>query len=248
VAERLIIKPIHLLETMANRFGAGDWSERGARNSLPAEFSPLGRALYGMAAQLRERERELRVSNEQLMVIASIDMLSGLANRRGFQTRLDVEWRKAEQSGDDLAMLMIDVDHFKLFNDTYGHPEGDACLARLGETLGSIATRMSGFGGRYGGEEFCLLLPSTDTARALLVGEMVRSAILALALPHVTSAYQQVTVSVGVAATAPGQLTMPKDLIEAADAALYAAKRRGRNTVVEHGFVRAFGTDVALAG
>jgi diguanylate cyclase (GGDEF)-like protein len=201
-----------------------------------------------MAAQLRERERELRDSNAQLTVIASVDMLSGLANRRGFQSRLDFEWLKAEQAGDDLALLMIDVDHFKLFNDTYGHPEGDACLARLGEALGGIATRMSGYGGRYGGEEFCLLLPNTDTARGMLVGEMVRTAILALAIPHITSVYHQVTVSVGVAAATPDRLVTPKELIEAADAALYAAKRRGRNTVVEHGFVQVFGNSVALAG
>ncbi|CAN5549784.1 diguanylate cyclase [soil metagenome] len=248
VAERLIIQPIRLLENMAKRFGDGDWSSRNARSSLPAEFIPLTRAFYGMAAQLRAREGELRASNEQLTVIASIDMLSGLANRRGFQSRLDFEWLKAQQSGDELALLMIDVDHFKLFNDTYGHPEGDACLASLGEALGGIASQTSGFGGRYGGEEFCLLLPNTDTARGLMVGEMVRAAVQSLAVPHATSVYQQVTVSIGVAAAAPGRLATSGDLVEAADAALYAAKRRGRNTVVEHGFVRAFGTAVALAG
>jgi diguanylate cyclase (GGDEF)-like protein len=248
VAERLIIQPIHLMETMAKRFGRGDWSARVARASLPAEFIPLARAFYGMAAQLRGRERELRATNDQLTVIASIDMLSGLANRRGFQSRLDFEWLKAQQSGDDLALLMIDVDHFKLFNDSYGHPEGDACLARLGEALGAIATQVSGFGGRYGGEEFCLLLPNTDTARAVNIGEMVRAAVWSLAIPHTSSAYQHVTVSIGVASAVPARLAGAKDLIEAADASLYAAKRRGRNNVVEHGFVRAFGTSVALAG
>jgi diguanylate cyclase (GGDEF)-like protein len=249
VAERLIIRPIEMMETMAQRFGRGDWSARVARDRLPAEFVPLARAFYGMAAQLRGRERELRASNEQLTVLASVDMLSGLANRRGFQSRLDFEWLKAQQSGDDLALLMIDVDHFKLFNDTYGHPEGDACLARVGEALGNLANRTSGFAGRYGGEEFCLLLPNTDTARAIQIGEMVRAAIWGLGVPHATSAYQQVTVSIGVASATPAELDQPKDLIEAADAALYAAKRRGRNTVVEHGFVRAFGTAaVSLAG
>jgi len=247
VAERLIIQPIHLMETMAQRFGRGDWSARVARASLPAEFIPLARAFYGMAAQLRGRERELRASNDQLTVIASIDMLSGLANRRGFQSRLDFEWLKAAQAGDDLALLMIDVDHFKLFNDSYGHPEGDACLARLGETLSAIATQMSGFGGRYGGEEFCLLLPHTDVARAVNIGEMVRAAVASMAIAHSTSIYQHVTVSVGVASSVPGKLATPKDLVEAADAALYAAKRRGRNTVVEHGFVRAIGTAVSIA-
>ncbi|MEH2473064.1 diguanylate cyclase (GGDEF)-like protein [Nitrobacteraceae bacterium AZCC 2161] len=249
VAERLIIKPIEMMEAMAQRFGRGDWSARVARNRLPAEFIPLARAFYGMAAQLRGRERELRANNEQLTVLASIDMLSGLANRRGFQSRLDFEWLKAQQSGDDLALLMIDVDHFKLFNDTYGHPQGDACLARVGEALAGLAHHTSGFAGRYGGEEFCLLLPNTDVARAVQIGEMVRVAIWSLCVPHATSAYQQVTVSVGVASATPIQLEQPKDLIEAADASLYAAKRRGRNTVVEHGFVRTFGTAaVSMAG
>jgi diguanylate cyclase (GGDEF)-like protein len=215
---------------------------------LPAEFVPLARAFYGMAAQLRGRERELRASNEQLTVLASVDMLSGLANRRGFQSRLDFEWLRAQQSDDSLALLMIDVDHFKLFNDTYGHPEGDACLARVGQALAGLADHTSGFAGRYGGEEFCLLLPSADVARAVQVGEMVRAAIWNLSVPHSTSAHQRVTVSVGVASATPANVETAKDLFEAADASLYAAKRRGRNTVVEHGFVRAFGTTVSLAG
>jgi len=248
VAERLIMKPIRMLESTAQRLGHGDWSARAERDRLPAEFVPLARALYGMAAKLRGRERELRASNEQLTVLASIDMLSGLANRRGFQGRLDFEWLKGQQSGDELALLMIDVDHFKLFNDTYGHPEGDACLAQVGEALAGLANEVSGFAGRYGGEEFCLLLPNSDAACAMRVGEMVRAAIWAMSVPHATSAFQQVTVSVGVAAASPAKMERPKDLIEAADAALYAAKRRGRNAVVEHGFVRAFGTAVSLAG
>lgn len=247
VAQRMIIKPIQAISIMAKRFGRGDWSARMPRNSLPQEFVPLARAFYGMAAQLRGRERELRASNEQLTVLASVDMLSGLANRRGFQSRLDFEWLRAQQSGDDLALLMIDVDHFKLFNDSYGHPEGDACLARVGAELSVLADRVSGFAGRYGGEEFCLLLPATDTARGIEIGEMVRMAIWNLIVPHATSTHQRVTVSVGVAAAAPAALETVRDLLEAADAALYAAKRRGRNAVVEHGFVRSYDTAVSLS-
>jgi diguanylate cyclase (GGDEF)-like protein len=145
---------------------------------------------------------------------------------------------------------MIDVDHFKLFNDTYGHPEGDVCLSRLGETLAGVAAETTGFAGRYGGEEFCLLLPNTDASRASEIGEMVRAAVQNLAMPHSTSSYQAVTVSVGVACTKPNDSQQPGDLIEAADAALYAAKHRGRNAVVEHGFVRITdgASTVALAG
>ena len=246
-AEKLIIHPIEMLAAIAKRFGQGDSSARATRNRLPAEFVPLARAFNAMAAQLGQRERELVATNDRLTVIASIDMLSGLANRRGFQSRLDFEWMKAQQHDGELSLLMIDVDHFKLFNDTYGHPEGDACLTRLGETLSGIAAETMGFAGRYGGEEFCLLLPNTDAKRALEIGEMVRMEVLNLAMPHCTSSYQTVTVSVGVACTRPNAAQQPGDLIEAADAALYAAKHRGRNAVVEHGFVRMTDGGMALA-
>jgi diguanylate cyclase (GGDEF)-like protein len=237
-AEKLIIKPIDMMASMAKRFGEGDLSARAVRSHLPAEFVPLARAFNAMAAQLSQRERELVATNDRLTVIASIDMLSGLANRRGFQSRLDFEWMKAQQYDSELSLMMIDVDHFKLYNDTYGHPEGDACLTRLGETLSGIAAETMGFAARYGGEEFCLLLPNVAADRAREIGEIVRTAVEALALPHRTSSHQHVTVSVGIASTKPSDNLRPGDLIEAADAALYAAKHRGRNTVVEHGFVR----------
>jgi diguanylate cyclase (GGDEF)-like protein len=248
-AEKLIIAPIEVMTGMARRFGEGDWSARVARSRLPSEFIPLARAFNAMAAQLSQRERELVATNDRLTVMASIDMLSGLANRRGFQSRLDFEWMKAQQYDSQLSLLMIDVDHFKLYNDSYGHPEGDVCLSRLGETLSIIAAETMGFAGRYGGEEFCLLMPNTDTARALEIGEMVRAAIQGLGIPHATSSHQTVTVSVGVACTRPNDTQRPGDVIEAADAALYAAKHRGRNAVVEHGFVRMVDeAGMALAG
>ena len=248
-AEKLIINPIEVMTGMARRFGEGEWTARVTRSKLPAEFIPLARAFNAMAAQLSQRERELVATNDRLTVMASIDMLSGLANRRGFQSRLDFEWMKAQQYDSELSLLMIDVDHFKLYNDTYGHPEGDACLTRLGETLAGIAADTMGFAGRYGGEEFCLLLPNTDAIKALAIGETVRAAVQALAMPHATSSHQTVTVSIGVAATLPNDTQRPGDLIEAADAALYAAKHRGRNAVVEHGFVRLIDeAGMALAG
>jgi diguanylate cyclase (GGDEF)-like protein len=246
-AEKIIIQPIETVAAMAKRFGQGDWTARAAYGRLPSEFIPLARAFNAMAAQLSQRERELVATNDRLTVMASIDMLSGLANRRGFQSRLDFEWMKAQQYGSELSLLMIDVDHFKLFNDTYGHPEGDACLSRLGETLSGIAAETMGFAGRYGGEEFCLLLPNTDSNHALEIGETVRAAVQNLAMPHITSLHQTVTVSVGVACARPNDTQRPGDLIEAADAALYAAKHRGRNAVVEHGFVRTTDGAIALA-
>src|SRR5580704_9327585 len=188
-AEKIIIQPIHKLVAIARRFGDGDLSVRAANSRLPAEFAPLARAFDAMASQLSERELELIASNNRLTVMASIDMLSGLANRRGFQSRLDFEWMKAEQCNSRLSLMMIDVDHFKLFNDTYGHPEGDACLTRIGETLAALAAATAGFAARNGGEEFSQLLPGTGTNRALEIGEMVRAAVQNLAIPHVTSSH-----------------------------------------------------------
>jgi diguanylate cyclase (GGDEF)-like protein len=237
-AEKLIIKPIEVMTGMAKRFGEGDSSARVSRSRLPAEFMPLARAFNAMAAQLSQRERELVATNDRLTVMASIDMLSGLANRRGFQSRLDFEWMKAQQFICELSLLMIDVDHFKLYNDTYGHPEGDACLTRIGEALAGIAADTMGFAGRYGGEEFCLLLPNTEPAAS--AGDR-RNGARDRARPRPAAYHLQprtVTVSVGVAATLPSDAQTPGDLIEAADAALYAAKHRGRNTVVEHGFAK----------
>jgi diguanylate cyclase (GGDEF)-like protein len=236
-AERLIVQPIALMTAAARQFGRGDRAARVARSQLPAEFVPLARAFNAMAARLGRRESELLAANDRLTVMASIDMLSGLANRRGFQSRLDFEWCRAQQTGERLSLLMIDVDHFKLFNDTYGHLEGDTCLHRLGEVLGGIANRTRGFAARYGGEEFSLLLPNTDAGVAMTIGETVRAAVQALALPHATSSHQTVTVSVGIACTSPNETQQPMELVEASDAALYVAKHRGRNTVVEHGFV-----------
>jgi diguanylate cyclase (GGDEF)-like protein len=248
-AETLIIRPIRKFVAVAKRFGEGEWSVRASDGRLPVEFAPLARAFDRMAGQLLERERELIASNDRLTIMASIDMLSGLANRRGFQSRLDFEWAKAQQGRSGLSLLMIDVDHFKLFNDTYGHPEGDACLSRIGEALSQIALSSEGFAARYGGEEFCLLIANADGSRAAEIGEMVRAAVQDLAMLHATSGHQFVTVSVGVASIRPNEALNPNDLLEAADASLYVAKRQGRNRVAGHGLGRAVPSTAAeLAG
>ncbi|EGP09413.1 hypothetical protein CSIRO_0951 [Bradyrhizobiaceae bacterium SG-6C] len=246
--ERLIMRPVRKMTEMANRFGRGELSARASSATLPAEFVPLARAFDTMASQLSEREREMTAANDRLTVIASHDLVSGLANRRGFQSRLEFEWMKALQSNAQLSVLMIDVDHFKLFNDTYGHPEGDACLKRIGQTLADLSNSCDGFAARYGGEEFCLLLPGGDSADAVRAGEQVRAAVEGLAIPHRTSPGRTVTVSIGTATVTPGDAQPEDDLIEAADAALYAAKRQGRNMVVAHGLIRPAPSAVSLAG
>jgi len=245
--ERLIIRPISIITNLADRVGQGDLSSPESDIRLPPEFQPLATAFGRMATQLRERERELVATNDRLRVMASVDMISGLANRRGLQSRLEFEWKKAEQTGGPVSLIMIDVDHFKLFNDTYGHLEGDKCLRQVGEVLAVIAGEVAGFAARYGGEEFCLLLPRTDGIAAMEIGERVRAAVEALNVPHSTSTFQRVTVSAGMAAVAPGQASSVQDLIEAADAALYVAKHRGRNNVVAHALIRSDEKPLSLA-
>jgi diguanylate cyclase (GGDEF)-like protein len=233
-SERLIVNPIHSLAQTAIRFGRGDLDVRPAQQVWATEFEPLVVALNDMACKLSDREQELRAANRHLEELASLDSLSGLANRRGFDTRLAADWRNASGRGRPLALLMIDVDHFKLFNDCYGHVEGDVCLQRVGKLLEAVKGP-DDLPARYGGEEFALLMPGADLDQALAVAERLRRAVEELCIAHAACPNGRVTISVGVAAMMPGIETDPSNLIEAADAGLYSAKRRGRNCVVAHG-------------
>jgi diguanylate cyclase (GGDEF)-like protein len=228
-AEKLIIGPIEVMTGMARRFGEGDWSARVARRRLPSEFIPLARAFNAMAAQLSQRERELVATNDRLTVMASIDMLSGLANRRGLQSRLDFEWLKAQQYNSELALLMIDVDHFKAVNDEYGHAVGDRALRAVADIL-RANTRVFDSVARYGGEEFVVVMPGVGLNDATVAAERLRAAIETTGFAWDARARYRLTVSVGVASKGevPGT---PEALLHAADLALYAAKRGGRNRV-----------------
>jgi diguanylate cyclase (GGDEF)-like protein len=229
--EQLIVEPIRALARTAGRIGRGDLEARPNREKLAPEFTPLATALTDMAIKLAERERELRTVNRHLEALASIDSLSGLANRRSFDARLEAEWQRAANLKRPIALMMIDVDHFKLFNDNYGHVEGDQCLRVIGETLAAAANHKADFAARYGGEEFVLLLPDTDLNAALAIAEQLRTAVSTLAIGHGFAPNGHVTVSIGVAALTPSGADDPQALIEAADAGLYAAKRSGRNRV-----------------
>jgi diguanylate cyclase (GGDEF)-like protein len=233
--EQLIVEPIRALARTAGRIGRGDLEARPDRDRLAPEFAPLAAALTDMAIKLAERERELRSVNRHLEALASIDSLSGLANRRSFDARLEAEWQRAANLKRPIALMMIDVDHFKLFNDNYGHVEGDQCLRAIGETLAAVASHKADFAARYGGEEFVLLLPDTGLAAALDIAERLRGAVAALDIGHRFAPGGHVTISIGVASLTPGGDEGPQALIEAADAGLYAAKRNGRDRVWAQG-------------
>jgi diguanylate cyclase (GGDEF)-like protein len=187
-----------------------------------------------MAQKLAERESELRSANEHLEQLALIDPLSGVANRRNFDETLARNWKEAIRHRRPLGLLMIDVDHFKLFNDRYGHVQGDACLRRVGKLLMNLACRPGDLPARYGGEEFAVLLPGASLAGARIVAERLRHAVEELCVAHADAPLGQVSVSIGLASMVPSLGDKAQSLIEAADEGLYAAKRTGRNAVVAH--------------
>jgi diguanylate cyclase (GGDEF)-like protein len=232
--EQLIVRPIRSLTRTVARFGRGDLHVRASDERWVAEFKPLAAAFDDMADKLTRREEELRIANQHLEELASLDGLTGLANRRGFDRELQSAWRHAAESRQPLALMMIDIDHFKLYNDRYGHVAGDTCLRAVGETLSLVTLEEAVLVARYGGEEFALLLPGLDLARAAALAEEARKAIEDLMITHAESPSRLVTISIGVEALVPEKGMPAAELVEAADTALYAAKRSGRNAVVAH--------------
>jgi diguanylate cyclase (GGDEF)-like protein len=202
---------------------------------------------YGATTETVRRERQKKASLlEQINTLKRIeaelqtqsgqDWLTGLANRRRFDEIIQQEWGRARRDEASLAVLMIDIDYFKPYNDTYGHQAGDACLQQVAKAIAEVVHRPGDLPARYGGEEFVVVLPKTDAAGAARVAEKMRAAVEALNLKHVGSrASDRVTISVGVAAVVPPEKSEPATLIAAADQALYRAKREGRNLVRSQG-------------
>jgi len=180
-------------------------------------------------SKLLKTEETLLQTQDDLEVMATHDALTGIPNRRSFDTTLEQAWRHAARMGEVLAVLMIDIDFFKALNDTYGHQTGDDCLAGVAREIKSMLPRKVDYVSRYGGEEFAVILPETTADGALQVAERLRSGILALAIPHASSQYEYVTVSIGAAAGSATDTTNACSLLKAADEALYRAKSSGRN-------------------
>lgn len=176
---------------------------------------------------------ELKRLRDQLAQMAVTDALTGLSNRRGLERTLELETARLARSGDWLSVIMVDIDFFKLFNDTYGHPAGDRCIAMIGAALNRAVRRASDLAARYGGEEFTCVLPATDPASAMMVAQEIQDHVNSLRIPHMASSIStSVTISVGVA-TARCLPGMSADLwITNADQQLYLSKSGGRNRIV----------------
>ena len=251
----LLTRRLTQLSAAAEQIGQGNFSTRIDTEGKD-EIGVLARTIDGMQTQVRtniltlelhqaelvaardqlelrvkERTAELEVANEKLRELSEVDPLTRIGNRRRFDFSIDGEVRRAYRSTRPLSLIMLDVDHFKRYNDHYGHLAGDRCLTAIASAIGRAAGRRPGdLAARYGGEEFAVILPETPLAGAHLVAENILEEVRALALPHAKSPTAAiVTVSIGVSCYDADKWIQPEQLIAAADAALYTAKQGGRN-------------------
>jgi diguanylate cyclase (GGDEF)-like protein len=182
--------------------------------------------------QLEQVTERLRRANAELERLAVRDELTGVGNRRFFNLMLEQEWARATREVLPLSLILMDLDYFKAYNDRYGHPQGDACLRQVAGRADALLQRSGDYLARYGGEEFAVLLPHTATRGAVLVAERIRAGVEGLGLEHAAAPGSRVvTASLGVATLVPDRHAAPAALVAAADAALYQAKRDGRNRV-----------------
>lgn len=192
-------------------------------------------SLIGFMFDISERkktEEQLANLRKELEEMSYKDGLTDVANRRMFDSVLELEWSNARRSRQPLSLIMIDIDHFKEYNDHYGHIQGDDCLIRVAKVLTTAATRSRDFIARFGGEEFVLVMPETDAAAAAKIAERCRQLIFKAQIPHANSPVSNVvTISVGVGTILPSHQDEPMVFVEATDKKLYLAKQQGRNRI-----------------
>jgi diguanylate cyclase (GGDEF)-like protein len=199
--------------------------------ALLASLVVVGILIFApLVKRIRREARLLEEANAQLKRLSFLDALTSIPNRRAFEERFQLEWRRAQRHTSPIAILMIDIDHFKEYNDHYGHQQGDECLTQLAQRLRNSVSRPADFVARYGGEEFAIILPDTDLEGATAVAENLRRRVAGLRIPHAASPVRGVvTISVGVAWVIPDPASPVP--VAAADHALYRAKELGRDRV-----------------
>lgn len=230
-AERVLggedVKPVVLRTIKPD--GVMAWVETSSRALRDPESGALVEVILVMRDVSERQALQLQLERQ-----ATTDSLTGLANRRAFDDTLAREWARAIRADTELSLILLDVDHFKPFNDRYGHPAGDACLRDVARAVRDVVQRPGDLAARYGGEELAVILPRTPAAGAAKVAEALRQAIEGLGITHADSACGVLTISLGVA-TAAGPvglaIAMPAGLLIGADGALYRAKNNGRNRI-----------------
>ncbi|MEJ2591307.1 MAG: sensor domain-containing diguanylate cyclase [Candidatus Thiodiazotropha sp.] len=207
-------------------------------------------SLVGFIFDISERKKMedvlLRL-NKQLESLSFHDALTGLANRRMYDKTMEVEWARAQRKQEPVSLIVIDIDHFKQYNDLYGHTKGDECIAAVASALDGVASRPTDLLARYGGEEFVLMLPNTDREAALMLAERCRSTVEGKRIPHAASKVSDVvTISIGLSTVVPSETSDPSSIFDAADKMLYQAKQKGRNSI-EYAWPRK-ASDCGLSG
>ena len=242
--------PVVILLAAAERGYLGQAYEAGACDSIMKPLDPLEVVARVRSVlrnkeeidrrrarenQLETRNLELQAANHELLQLSLVDPVTGVANRRHFDEMMDRAWRCAARRQFEIGLILMDIDFFKGYNDRLGHPAGDDCLRRVADELAAGLLRPDDFLGRYGGEEFAVILPRTDLAGATVVAERLRSNVESLDILHPTSsAAAHVTISEGLACMVPEPISSPSSLIAVADELLYEAKRCGRNQLCSH--------------
>ena len=235
----LSVKEEPKVKSEAFYLGANDYLVK-----LPDEVELVARLRYHSKAYvyqlqrdeafkaLQESQQRLAEMNKRLMRLSILDGLTGIPNRRRFDESLGIEWKRAMRNKTPISLILMDIDYFKLYNDHYGHQEGDECLKKVAKTLESLIQRPTDLVSRYGGEEFVALLPETGPDGAKILAERMRQTVEELCIPHQQSKVSKcVTLSLGVASVVPERGESAEKLVEMADKALYKAKQSGRNRV-----------------
>jgi len=189
------------------------------------------RRLIEMQRSMLDMTKKLNEANVKLQRLSATDGLTGISNRRMYDELAIREWRRCERMAKPISLVMIDVDHFKLFNDKYGHQAGDECLKKIAEQVGRAAPRATDLAARYGGEEFVLVLGETDADGAKWIANRLRQQVSDMNIPHYATDTRHVTISCGVASVVPTEKLALEMLLKSADYALYQAKKTGRNCV-----------------
>ncbi len=207
--------------------------ERCTHGDLAATVDDRGlKEFHRLAGAFNSLNKRVKESIQELQRLSALDGLTGIANRRLFDQRLEQEWQRAMRNGSEITLLLIDIDFFKKYNDSYGHQAGDNCLRTVAMAVGALLKRSADLAARYGGEEFAVLLPETSRHGGERVAEKIQAEIARLCLKHrASNVSDQVTLSIGVATIRPHRQSAPFELIAAADKALYRAKDEGRNRI-----------------
>ena len=232
-------KPLLQLSAMAKNIAKGKWDDTVELDRTDA-IGDLSRSFMAMAQQLQssfmtleerieERTKKLVRANRELAKMAHTDGLTKTANRRYFDHYLDKEWKRLIREQGEIALILCDVDHFKTYNDTYGHQEGDRCLQRIAQVLMDSTQRPADLVARYGGEEFAIVLPNTDTEGAVHLAQRIQAMLKTAPLIPDGSFLKSITISMGIASTHPNGSQTLEAFIAATDDALYTAKANGRN-------------------